>query len=143
MWNGSSRRRRRAVKVINGSCVRKADADMELPAAASANYDAPFTVERFELLALVAEASGRTAARHLNVRNRCPESRHDPGPKRLFGGSVSFIRTGTRPGFEPGLRKLLEDFLPHNKAATSNIWRPGFPRPTCGTTRPYGDRAWN
>jgi hypothetical protein len=28
-------------------------------AAASTNYDAPFTVERFELLALVAEASGR------------------------------------------------------------------------------------
>ena len=51
------------LKGISGSCVRKAEADMELlslmSGAASANYDAPFTVERFELLALVAEASGR------------------------------------------------------------------------------------
>jgi hypothetical protein len=30
-----------------------------VPAAASANYDAPFTAERFKLLALVAEPSGR------------------------------------------------------------------------------------
>jgi hypothetical protein len=52
-----------ALKGISGGCVRKAEADMELlslvSAAASTNYDAPFTVERFELLALVAEASGR------------------------------------------------------------------------------------
>jgi hypothetical protein len=48
-----------ALKGISSGCVGKAETDMELlSAAASANYDAPFTMKRFKLLALVAEASG-------------------------------------------------------------------------------------
>jgi hypothetical protein len=49
------------LKRISGGGVRKAEADVELlslvPAAASANYEAAFPVERFKLKALAAEAT--------------------------------------------------------------------------------------
>jgi hypothetical protein len=48
--------------MLSGGCGRTAEAEVELhslvPPAASANYDAAFTAERFKLLALVAEAPG-------------------------------------------------------------------------------------
>jgi hypothetical protein len=52
-----------ACKGVSGGAIWKAEADVELlrlvPPAASANCDAAFTVERFKLKALAAEASWR------------------------------------------------------------------------------------
>ena len=72
MMNGSSACRRGAAERHQRWPIWEAEADVELlslvPTAASANYDAPLTVERFKLLALAAEASGRELeTRHKSI----------------------------------------------------------------------------
>jgi hypothetical protein len=82
--------------------------------------------------------------------SECPQSVPRGSPRfppqetywRLFDGPVSFIRTGTRPEFERGLRNLLEICYHRIRAPLQAYGRPGLPRATCGTTRLQAIGPW-
>jgi hypothetical protein len=82
---GQARAAEAPLKGISGGPIWEAEADVEL---LSPNYDAPFTVERFKLLALVAEASGR----QLETRHKSVEMLRVSATRGAKGRGTGFPR---------------------------------------------------